>query len=76
MHKYETATPQMARAAEHIHLLTMIASGVAVVIMIVGCVIAHDRIELLAWTGVAAWALLLVAVCPFLAGANAGSDHA
>lgn len=69
-------TPQMARAAERIHLLIMIVSGAAVIILIVGCLIAHDWIELLAWTALSAWALFHVAILAFLAGATGGFEHA
>lgn len=72
----QITTPQMARAAERIHLLIMIVSGAAVIILIVGCLIANDWIELLAWTALAAWALFHVAILAFLAGATGGFEHA
>ncbi|QTD89438.1 hypothetical protein [Burkholderia anthina] len=73
--KNNVTTPQMARAAEHIHLLIMIVSGTAVVILLVGCMVARDWIELLTWTALAAWALFHVAVLAFLVGATGGFDH-
>lgn len=76
MHEHNTVTtPQMARAAERIHLLIMIVSGAAVVILLVGCMVAHDWIELLTWTALAAWALFHAAILVFLAGATGGFDH-
>lgn len=76
MHEHNTVTtPQMARAAERIHLLIMIVSGTAVVILLVGCMVAHDWIELLTWTALATWALFHVAILAFLAGATGGFDH-
>ncbi|ENG0235592.1 hypothetical protein [Burkholderia multivorans] len=77
MHEHDNiTTPQMARAAERIHLLIMVVSGAAVITLIVGCVVARDWIELLTWTALAAWGLFHVAVLAFLAGVNGGFDHA
>ncbi|RAC56381.1 hypothetical protein DN499_14095 [Burkholderia multivorans] len=77
MHEHNTiTTPQMARAAERIHLPIMIVSGTAVAILLVGCVVARDWIELLTWTALAAWALFHVAILAFLAGVTGGFDHA
>ncbi|RQZ25106.1 hypothetical protein DIE14_18340 [Burkholderia sp. Bp9017] len=76
MHEHNNVvTPQMACAAERIHLLIMIVSGTAVAILLVGCVVAHDWLELLSWATLAAWALFHVAVLAFLAGATGGFDH-